>query len=224
MRRGRVGLWDTHTAARKSRHDAMTPEQRRLGREKEKADKLTLVRCAPVKGDPFAVDWEYHECGYEPRTNPKTGRPLPKSGPNAEAAWRWNEEKGSTGKSSLRAAVRAMALDVYGIGYRHSEIELLGEGGFPDDLYWGPGGLIIRELKAMRPDWKKGQKQHLLSLSEAGLDVALWFPCCLLSGLIDEEMARVAGCKPKGAYARTRPGQANPATTWEAIRDGAFDE
>lgn len=219
--RRRVGLWDAHTKARSEKLAAMTPEQRELQRKIDKAKKLLPVGCAPVKGDPLAVDWEYHECGYVPRTRPD-GKPMAKSGPHAEDAWRWTEEKSPAGKSSLRAAVKKLALDVYRLGYRHSEIELLNEGGFPDDMYWGPGGLIIRELKAMRPDWKRGQKQHLLSLQEAGLDVAVWFPCCLLSGLIDEELAALAGVEPRGPYARARRGQANPILTWEAIRDGAL--
>lgn len=220
-RRPRVGLWDAHSKARSERLAAMTPEQRQLEKAKQKALLLQPVKCAPVKADPFAIDWETHECGYVPRTK-SDGKPLPKSGPNAEPAWRWTEEKSPTGKSSLRAAVREMALKVYRIGYRHSEIELHSEGGFPDDLYWGPGGLKIRELKAMRPDWKRGQKQHLLSLSEAGLNVGVWFPCCLLSGWIDEEMAEIAGVTSKGTYARTHRGQPNSALTWKAIADGAL--
>jgi hypothetical protein len=223
VRRGRVGLYDRHNEARRERLDAMTPEQRQLARAAEKAKALVPVGCAPVSRDPEAIDWEYHECGYEPRTKPD-GKPLPKSGPNAEPAWRWTEEKGTSGRPCLRAAVKDLALKVYKIGYRHNLIELHQEGGFPDDQYWGPGGLIVRELKAMKPDWKRGQKQHLLSLSEVpGLDVAVWFPCCLLSGRIDEEMARVAGCEPKGTYARSRRGQPNPKLTWEAIANGALD-
>jgi hypothetical protein len=219
--RGRVGLYDRHNEARKERQAAMTPEQRKLAKVAEKAKLLLPVACAPVKGDPEGIDWEYHECGYVPRTKPD-GKPLPKSGLNAEPAWKWTEEKGTSGKSCLRTTVKDLALKVYGIGYRHSLIELHQEGGFPDDMYWGPGGLIIRELKAMRPDWKRGQKQHLLSLQEAGLNVAVWYPCCLLSGLIDEEMAKVAGVKPKGAYARTHHGKANSNLTWEAIANGAL--
>lgn len=219
--RGRVGLYDRHNEARKERLAAMTPEQRKVERARQKAKLLVPVGCAPVSRDPEAIDWEYHECGYVPRTKPD-GKPLPKSGPNAEPAWRWTEEKGTGGKSCLRAAVKDLALKVYKIGYRHSMIELHQESGFPDDMYWGPGGLIIRELKAMRPDWKRGQKQHLLSLQEAGLDAAVWFPCCLLSGLIDEEMAAVAKVAPRGTYARRATGQPNQPLTWKEIADGAL--
>lgn len=199
----------------------MTPERRKLARAAEKARMTEPVRCAPVKGDPEAIDWEFHECGYVPRPG-KDGRPLPKSGPNAEPAWTWTEEANRSRKPVLRTAVKSLALEVYRIGYRHNLIELHQEGGFPDDQYWGPGGQIIRELKAMRPDWKRGQKQHLLSLQEAGLDVAVWFPCCLLSGFIDEEMAAVAGVAPKGTYARRVPGVANQPWTWKEIADGAL--
>lgn len=220
--RGRVGLYDRHNEVRAARLATMTTEQKAAAKAREKMRLLEPVACAPVKGDPFAIDWETHECGYVPRTKPN-GRPLPKSGPTAEPAWRWTEEKGTSGKPCLRTAVRDLALKVYKIGYRHSLIELHQEGGFPDDQYWGPGGLIIRELKAMKPDWKRGQKQHLLSLHEARLDVAVWFPCCLLSGRVDEEMAAVAGVAPKGTYARRAPGQANQPLTWKGIADGALD-
>lgn len=221
----RRGLWDAHNAASATRLAAMTPEQKAAAREKEKAKLLQLVRCAPVTGDPFAVDWETHDCGYIPKTD-RGGKPLPKSGPNAEPAWQWTEEQSPNrrrGELCLRAAVQTRALDLYRIGYRHSKIELLSEGGWPDDTYWGPGGLIIRELKAMRPDWKPGQKQHLLSLREAkGVDVGVWFPCCLLGGRIDAEMAAVAGRQPGERYARGRRAEHITATrlSWQEVAAG----
>jgi hypothetical protein len=218
--RRRVGLYDAHNRVRSERLAAMTPEQRQLAREADKARAQLPVRCAPVLGDPDGIDWEACDCGYVRRTLPN-GKPMPQT---REPAWQWTEEKGSGGKACLRTAVKDLALVVYKIGYRHNSIELLNEGGFPDDTYWGPGGLIVRELKAMRPDWKRGQKQHLLSLQEAHVDVSVWKPCCLLSGRIDEEMAALAGVEPKGAYARNRHGQSNSALTWQAIADGALDE
>ncbi len=222
MPRGRrVGLWDQHTRARQERLAAMTPEQRQLARRLEKARKLQPVATAPVKGDPFAIDWEAHECGYVPRTG-DNGKPLPKSGPHAEPAWRWTEQPNTTGRPCLHTTVMNLALVVYRIGFRHNPVELHTPGGFPDNTHWGPGGLIVRELKAMRPDWKRGQKQHLLSLREAGVDVGVWYPCCLLAGLIDEEMAALAGVKPKGTYARRAPGVPNKPLTWEDIANGAL--
>lgn len=223
MGRRRVGLYDRHNEVRKERLAAMTPEQRRLAREAEKRKSLLPVGCAPVVGDPEGIDWEYHECGYQPRLA-ANGKPLPKSGLNAEPAWRWTEEKGTSGRPCLRTSVNDLALKVYKVGHRHNPLELHSEGGFPDDLYWGPHGpkLIIRELKAMRPDWRRGQKQHLLSLQEASQDVDVWFPCCLLSGRIDEELAALAGVKPKGTYARRAHATPNRALTWEGIADGAL--
>ncbi len=219
--RARVGIYDRYNEVESARRAAMTPEQRAAARAAEKARLLLPVSCAPVKGDPLAIDWEYHECGYVPQTRPD-GKSLPKSGPNAEPAWRWTEEKGTGGKAHLRGHVKDLALKVYKVGHRHNLVELHQEPGFPDDLYWGPGGLIIRELKAMKPDWRRGQKQHLLSLHEAGLNVAVWFPCCLLSGLIDEELAAVAQTTPKGTYARRVPGVATQPWTWKEIADGAL--
>lgn len=218
--RRRVGLYDAHNRARSERLAAMTPEQRKLARQVEKAKALLPVNCAPVSGDPEGIDWMACDCGYVPRTQ-ANGKPMPQS---REPAWQWTEEKGTSGKPCLRTAVKNLALVVYKIGYRHNSIELHNEGGFPDDTYWGPGGLIVRELKAMRPDWKRGQKQHLLSLQEAGVKVAVWKPCCLLSGLIDEELAALAGVEPKGTYARNRRGQPNSELTWESIADGALNE
>jgi hypothetical protein len=222
--RRRVGIYDRFNEARREKLAAMTPEQRKLHQEVEKRKKLLPVSCAPVKGNPEAIDWEYHECGYVPLPG-RNGKPRPKSGLHAEPAWQWTEEKGTSGKPSMRAAIDALAGKVYRVGHRHNRVELHQEGGFPDDLFWGPYGpqLIIRELKAMRPDWKRGQKQHLLSLQEAGLNVDVWFPCCVLSGRVDEELAELAGVAPKGTYARRERGVPNQPLTWEDIADGAFD-
>jgi hypothetical protein len=203
----------------------MTPQQRAAEAAAAKLKLLVPVATAPVIGDPEGIAWENCDCGYVPLLG-RDGKPLPKSGPNTEPAWRWTEEKNRSNRPYMRGKVEAMALKVYKIGYRHNPVELLTEGGFPDDLYWGRFGpkLIIRELKVMRPDWKRGQKQHLLSLQEAGLNVAVWYPCCLLSGLIDEQMAELAGVKPKGPYARRSSGTPNTRLTWQDIADGALNE
>lgn len=226
MTRRRVGLYDRYNEHKAATLAAMTPQQRAAAKAAAKLKLLEPVVTAPVVGDPEGIAWENCDCGYVPQTD-RLGRPLPKSGPNAEPAWRWTEEKPRSGRRPyLRAVVKDMALKVYRIGYRHNPLELHSEGGFPDDFYWGRFGpkLIIRELKAMRPDWKRGQKQHLLSLQEAGLNVAVWYPCCLLSGLIDEEMAALAGVAPKGTYARRVSGTPNRPLTWEDIAKGALDE
>jgi hypothetical protein len=225
MVRQRVGLYDRHNEARRAKLAAMTPQQRAAERAAAKLKLLVPVPTAPVQGDPEGIAWEICDCGYVPRTGPD-GKPLPKSGPNAEPAWRWTEEKSQSRRPYLRETVKAMALTVYKIGYRHNPIELHSEGGFPDDIYWGRHGpkLIFRELKALRLDWKRGQKQHLLSLQEASQNVAVWYPCCLLSGLIDQEMAELAGVAPKGPYARREPRTPNKQLTWTDIADGALDQ
>lgn len=221
--RGRIGIYDRFNEHRRETLAGMTPEQRKLHREAEKRKKLLPVSCAPVTRDPEIIDWEYHECGYVPRLG-RNGKPRPKSGLNAEPAWQWTEEKGTGGKPSMRAAIELLASKVYKLGHRHNRVELHQEGGFPDDIFWGPCGpkLIIRELKAMRPDWKRGQKQHLLSLQEADQDVDVWFPCCVLSGRVDEELAALAGVKPKGTYARREHGAPNRPLSWKDIADGAL--
>lgn len=225
MSRGRVGIYDRHNEVRAAKLAAMTPQQRATQRAAAKLKLLEPVAVAPVVGDPNGIAWETCDCGYVPQVGPG-GKALPKSGVNAEPAWRWTEEKSRGRKPYLRAVVKDMALKVYKIGYRHNPIELHSGDGFPDDIYWGRFGpkLIIRELKAMRPEWKRGQKQHLLSLQEAGQDVAVWYPCCLLSGLIDQEMAALAGVRPKGFYARCAAGTPNAPLTWEDVAKGALDE
>lgn len=224
-RRGRVGLYDRHNEVRAARQAAMTPEQRQAAKVAQAVRAKVPVRCAPVIGDPESIDWEAHDCGYVPQLS-RDGKPLPHSGPNAEPAWRWTEEPGTGGRSCLRGAVKNLVLEVYKVGFRHNPLELHSEGGFPDDMYWGRFGpkLIIREQKAMRHVWQRGQKQHLLSLREADLDVGVWFPCCLLSGRIDEELAALAGVKPKGTYARRRHGVPNRPLTWADVANGALNE
>lgn len=224
-RGGRIGIYDRYNEHQKAQLAAMTPEQRAQYRAAQKRKKLLPVSCAPVKGDPEGIDWEYHECGYVPPLG-RDGKPRPKSGPNADPAWLWSEERGTTGRPSMRVTIQDLALKVYRLGHRHNKVELHSEGGFPDDIFWGPHGpgLIIRELKAMKPDWKRGQKQHLLSLQEAGVNVAVWYPCCILSGLVDEELAELAGVKPHGTYARRERSVPNAPLTWEAIAGGALNE
>jgi hypothetical protein len=219
--RRRVGLWDAHTAARKAKQDALTPEQKAAARAKKKQMLLVPVPGAPTVGDPEAVDWSCN-CGYEPKLGPN-GKVLPQT---QEPAWQWTEEAGTGRKPSMRRHIADLCLKVYPVGYRHNAIELHNEGGFPDDLYWGPSGplFLVRELKAMRHEWQRGQKQHLLSLRQAGLNVAVYYPCCILSGHVDEELASLCGRKPCGPYARTRHGQANPGNlSWTEIADGALN-
>lgn len=227
-RRGRLGVYDTHNRVRQERQEEMTPEQRKLDREIEKAKALQPVSCAPVLGDPQAIDWfgdpDYHHCGYVPKTKPD-GRPLPKSGPNAEPAWRWREERGAKGQATLRSEVNRLARLVYKLGHRHSTVELQDGDGYPDDEFWGRHGpkRIVRELKAMEHTWRRGQKQHLRSMLEADQDVGVWFPCCLLAGRVDEELAALAGAKPKGTYARTHRDRPYQPLSWAAVADGALD-
>lgn len=222
--RGRTGIWDRHNQVRSQRTADLTPEQRQRQAQIRQRKLLEPVTNAPTVGDWTLIDWELHECGYVPATRPD-GKPLPKSGPNAEPAWRWTEEKNTTGRPYLRAVVNDLASKVYQLGHRHSRVELHNESGYPDDQFWGRYGpkLIIRELKAMRPDWKRGQRQHLLSLLEAGQDVGVWFPCCYLSGRIDEELAALAGVPARGPYARIHRGVPNKPLTWEDVAAGALD-
>lgn len=180
--------------------------------------RVKVIRTAPVVGDPEAVDWDTCGCGYQRAV--ENGKPMPQT---REPAWQWTEEPSRGGKADLKTAVKNLAVAVYGLGYFRSGIELLDYGGFPDNLFWGPKppNLLVRELKAMRHTWQPGQKQHLLSMRERGLDTGVWKPCCLLSGRIDDELAALAGKTPSGAYARTHR-QAGSGLTWGQVAAGAL--
>lgn len=175
------------------------------------------IRTAPVQGDPDAIDWMACDCGYvRPTSN---GKPVPK---RLDQAYQWTENPGRGRKPALLTEVRQLALRVYGLGYFHSGISIFEDPGYPDIDLWGPAGprRLVRELKAMNGTWQPGQKQHLLSLHESGFNVAVWKPCCLLSGLVDLEMADLAGVPPKGRGELRLRGRLGQAPTWQDVADG----
>ena len=65
--------------------------------------------------------------------------------------------------------------------------------GFPDWTLTGPGGFMVRELKRQGKDPTKAQEAWLESLHAAGVDVAVWKPCCVLSGRMARELTALAG-------------------------------
>lgn len=60
--------------------------------------------------------------------------------------------------------------------------------GFPDVIAWGPGGLLVRELKQDGAYPDPTQRQRLAELEEAGADVGVWRPKDWRSGRIENEL------------------------------------
>lgn len=180
------------------------------------------IRTAPHTGDPAQFDWLRCECGYQRPTS--GGKPVPQRLDPAYA--NWTENSTTTGKQLLHKKVRELALDVYRVGYHHNVIPLGTDRGYPDLTLWGPAGpkIKFREEKSMTGRLEYGQAEHLLSLYEAGFDVAVWKPCCYLSGLIDIELAELAGVPPQGRGAQRLRGHLSRPMTWQDVAGGALDQ
>jgi hypothetical protein len=177
------------------------------------------ILCGPFDGDPKAFNWHDPTCGYlRPTSN---GVPVPRDQDPAIAHW---TETVTRGKQSLHAKVRQLCKDVYPVGYHHNVISLGTDPGYPDLTLFGPGGnrVIWREEKSMTGVWQEGQREHLLSLHEKGFDVAVWKPCCYLSGLIDVQLAELADVPAKGRGAQRLEGVLNRRPTWGDVAAGDF--
>ncbi|WBB94245.1 hypothetical protein [Verrucosispora sp. WMMC514] len=74
-----------------------------------------------------------------------------------------------------------------------------GDTGWPDAVFAGPGGHIIREFKATKGPVKPEQKRWIDTLAAGGADVAVWRPGDLLSGRIERELRAIA--KPRRTLA-----------------------
>jgi hypothetical protein len=65
--------------------------------------------------------------------------------------------------------------------------------GFPDEVWAGPGGMMLVELKRERERPKPLQEWWLAKLTDAGATAVVRRPSDLLSGLIGRELATLAG-------------------------------
>lgn len=68
--------------------------------------------------------------------------------------------------------------------------------GFPDEVIVGPAGVLFRELKRERGRLTAEQAQWLNALCSARQDAAVWRPSDLLAGVVDEQLAALAGRLP----------------------------
>ena len=67
--------------------------------------------------------------------------------------------------------------------------------GFPDLFLCGISGVLFRELKSENGKWRGIQGRQVdwkWALVAAGQDWAVWTPSDLTSGLIDQQLARLA--------------------------------
>lgn len=67
--------------------------------------------------------------------------------------------------------------------------------GWPDLVVVGPGGALLRELKAEGEYPKPEQREWLAWLTAAGLDAGVWKPRDWRSGRIQEELRAI--CRPR---------------------------
>lgn len=187
------------------------------------AKRKKRIMCGPFEGDPKTIKWLACQCGYAPPTS--GGRPVPRAADPAYAIWVEGTPR-TAGKKSLHRAVKELCKDVYPVGYHHNTVALGSDPGYPDLTLWGNGepGVMWREEKSMTGAFEEGQAEHLLSLHEKGFDVGVWKPCCLLSGRIELELARLAGVAPKGRGLQRARGTLNQQLSWQDIAAGALNK
>jgi hypothetical protein len=77
--------------------------------------------------------------------------------------------------------------------------------GFPDVVIVGPGGSLMRELKAEGKYPTPEQREWLAWLTAAGLDAGVWKPCDWRSGRIERELRAIS--RPRSTQPASRGGQ-----------------
>lgn len=181
------------------------------------------VLSGPYDGDLDQIDWLKCNCGYLPPTS--GGKKVPQYADPAYAMWTEGAPR-TPGKQSLHQAIRQLCKEVYPVGYHHNVVALGTDPGYPDLTLWGAGEprVMWREEKSMTGKWEEGQREHLLSLHQKGQNVRVWKPCCLLSGLIELELADLAGVPPKGRGLQRLKGTLGRKLSWGDVAAGALDE
>lgn len=182
------------------------------------------ILCGTFSGDLQTIDWMACNCGYRRPTS--NGKPVPQYADPAYALWVEGTPR-TAGKQSLHLEIRRLCKKVYPqIGYHHNMVSLGTDPGYPDLTLWGPGepGVMWREEKSMKGVFEEGQREHLQSLHEKGLNARVWMPCCLLSGLVELELAMLAGVPPQGRGLQRLRGTIDKRLSWEDVADGALNE
>lgn len=64
--------------------------------------------------------------------------------------------------------------------------------GWPDEMYFGPGGMIFREIKTVTSRLEHDQATWGRVITEAGGDWAVWHPRDFASGLVDHQLTEIA--------------------------------
>lgn len=83
---------------------------------------------------------------------------------------------------------------------QHEHDSRKSQGGWPDDVLVGPGGILFRECKREGEEPRPDQVVVLDLLAAAGADVGVWRPSDLLSGRVAREIAAIA--RPRAGAAR----------------------
>lgn len=101
----------------------------------------------------------------------------------------------------IRAEIRQRGLHCF-----HNAVAVGSNPGYPDLTIWGPGGVIFRELKGTTGELTVIQHEIIISMRDAGLDVAVWWPEDYHLGIIGNELDRLAGVPERERQVVLRPG------------------
>jgi hypothetical protein len=90
-------------------------------------------------------------------------------------------------EADLLQAVRDLC-GYMGLSVYHTHNSRRSEPGFPDIVAAGPGGLLLRELKADKGRVSPAQQRWLSVLRSAGADAGVWRPVDLQGGVVEREL------------------------------------
>jgi hypothetical protein len=90
-------------------------------------------------------------------------------------------------EADLLQAVRDLC-GYMGLSVYHTHDSRRSEPGFPDIVAAGPGGLLLRELKADKGKVSPEQHRWLSVLRSAGADAGVWRPEQLRDGTVEREL------------------------------------
>lgn len=82
------------------------------------------------------------------------------------------------------------------LAFHRESISIGSSLGWPDLTVWGPGGLILRELKGSDGRVKMHQLRRVEALRAAGLDACFWWPEDWYDGTITAELIALSEPRP----------------------------